>query len=111
LRMMPRIPNWLLKLTGGLRVFAKKARQLVESASGLCVVVAPDRSPHTDLTVGRAMERAWLELTARGLAAQPMMSLPVLANVLDNGSPEFVASLGPDRIQGLIDDFKRLVPE
>lgn len=111
LRLMPRLPGWLLKATGGLRVFAKKARQLVESASGLCLVVAPDDRPETDLAVGRAMQRAWLALTAEGLAAQPMMSLPVLENALANGPPELVASLGRERVRGLGEEFRKLAPE
>ena len=46
LRMMRLLPDRLLKLGGALRVFAAKARQLVESASGLCLVVARERGEH-----------------------------------------------------------------
>jgi nitroreductase len=111
LRMMPRLPNWLLKYSGGLSAFARKARQLVESASGLCVVVAPDGTAATDLAVGQAMQRAWLALTEAGLAAQPMMSLPVLENVLENGDPAILDSIGRERIVALSTAFRSLVPE
>jgi hypothetical protein len=111
LRLMPRLPNYLLTNSGGLKAFASKARKLVESSSGLCVIVAPDSEIATDLTVGRAMQRAWLALTEAGLAAQPMMSLPVLENVLDNGSPEVVATIGRERVAALSAEFRSRVPE
>lgn len=111
LRMMPRMPNWLLKYSGGLKVFAKKARQLVESAAGLCVVTARDATPAADVLVGRAMQRAWLALAGRGLAAQPMMSVPVLENVLENGDPAVVAAVGRGTVLALGREFRALVPE
>ena len=82
---MKRMPDGLLKLGGLAGVFAAKARQLVRSASGLCLVVAPDGAEATDLLAGRALQRAWLALAAEGLATQPMMSLLVLENVADRG--------------------------
>jgi hypothetical protein len=83
----------------------------VESAAGLSLVIAPDRLPPTDLTEGRAMQRTWLALTAEGIAVQPMMSLPVLENALDNGPPELVESLGREKVVGLLDELKRLAPD
>jgi hypothetical protein len=94
-----------------LRLFAAKARQLVASASGLCLVVAPDSAAATDVLVGQAMQRAWLALTAQGLAVQPMMSLLVLENAGEHGTPELVASLGRDRLADLRDTLRALVPE
>jgi nitroreductase len=111
LKVMRRVPGWLLKLAGGLKAFARKARQLVESSSGLCVIVAPGKGLATDLTVGRAMQRAWLALAGEGLAVQPMMSLAVLENVLDNGTADLVASLGRERLEALCDDLRAKVPE
>lgn len=111
LRVMRRCPDWLLKLGGAGRVFHAKARQLVLSASGLCLVVAPDGSEAADLLVGRAMQRAWLALTAEGLAAQPMMSLLILENSLDHGGASLVASLGRERLRALSDELRRLAPE
>lgn len=111
LRLMRRMPNWLVRSSGALSVFAQKARQLVTSAAGLCLVVAPDRTAETDLLVGRAMQRAWLALGAAGLAVQPMMSLPVLENVLENGNPAVVDAVGRDRIAALLEEFRSHVPE
>jgi hypothetical protein len=110
LRMMPWVPGWLLRLGGGLRAFAANARRLVAGAAGLCLVVAPDRAAATDLAVGRAMQRAWLALTAEGLAVQPMMSLPVLDNALEHGGAGLAASLGPE-VPPLLAELGRLAPE
>jgi nitroreductase len=111
LKLMPSLPNWLLRLAGAARLFAATARRLVESASGLCLVVAQDSAPRTDLTVGRAVQRAWLTLTAEGLAAQPMTSLAVLDNVLEHGSAELIACLGRDRLTNLLGELRKLAPE
>jgi nitroreductase len=111
LRLMRRVPDLLLRVGGAGRVFAAKARQLVESASGLCLVVAPDGSEATDLVVGRAMERAWLALTARGMAAQPMMSLLVLDNVREHGDPALIEALGRDRLSAMLEELRTLAPE
>lgn len=111
LRLMRRIPDWLLKSTGGLKVFAKTARELVTSASGLCVIAAKDDAPSTDFVVGRSMQRAWLALTERGLAVQPMSSIPVLQNAMQHGSPALRSALDPDRVNRLIGRFRELVGE
>jgi hypothetical protein len=111
LRVMRRLPDFVLKLAGASAVFESKARNLVAGSSGLLVVTAADDHPATDLAVGRAAERAWLALTARGLAAQPMMSLPVLENALVNGDERLRTALGIDRVKSLLDDFRALVPE
>lgn len=98
LRVMRATPHWLLLLGGAPRFFAAHARKLIRSSSGLCVLTAPNDRPETDIGVGRAMQRAWLALTAAGLAAQPMMSLMVLENALRHGSPDLVAQLGRQRL-------------
>jgi hypothetical protein len=111
LRLLRRLPNLLVRLAGIMNVFAAKARALVESASGLCVVVAPDTESRTDVVVGRAMQRAWLALSARQLAVQPMMSLCVLESVLGNGPVNVLASLGRENLAAMCEEFRRLVPE
>lgn len=113
MRTMFRGPNWLFKLSGTPHVLGSRARKLVKSASGLCVVVIPAArsTPQLDLLTGRAMQCAWLALHAEGLAVQPMMSVLVLENLLDHGSPELIASLGRKRLLALRDEFRALVPE
>jgi nitroreductase len=111
LRVMRKTPDLLLKLGGAASVFRGKARALVASSSGLCVVAAPDGSEATDVTVGRAVQRAWLALTTEGLAAQPMMSLPVLDNAMANGDDRLRVALGVGRVSELLDEFRALLPE
>jgi hypothetical protein len=111
LRIMKRMPDRLLKLGGVSKIFAAKARGLVRSASGLCLVVAPDGDDPTDLIVGRAFQRAWLSLTNLGLATQPMMSLLVLENVADRGDRGLREALGPDKLGALRAEFRALAPE
>jgi hypothetical protein len=111
LRMLRRLPNVIVKMAGIMKVFATKTRALVESASGLCLIVAPNGVSKTDVVVGRAMQRAWLALTAQHLAVQPMMSLCVLENVLENGSADIVTSLGRDRAAAICQEFRALAPE
>jgi hypothetical protein len=57
------------------------------------------------------MQRAWLALTEQEMAAQPMMSLPVLENVLQHGDAALQEALGRARIEALRDEFRALVPE
>jgi hypothetical protein len=111
LKLMRRMPQWLFRLGGAGKVFASQARQLVAGSSGLCLVVAPDDAEGTDLTVGRAMQRAWLALTDQGLAVQPMSSLPVLENALRNGTPELIAALNRGRVEALLAELRQRVPE
>jgi len=111
LRMMRRMPDKVLGAIGLSRIFDKNARALVNSASGLCLVVTADDSESNAVQAGRAMQRAWLSLTEVGLAAQPMMSLLVLENVSDNGGSELVESLGADALAALREELRELVPE
>lgn len=111
LRALQWVPDWLFRLSRGAELFAAKAATLVRSASGLCVVAANDDTPETDLEVGRAMERAWLLLTAEGLQAQPMMSLPVLENAARCGYPAFAAPRTRAAIEAVVAEFRTLVPE
>jgi nitroreductase len=110
LRSMPRIPNWVVRWGGVTNFFAAHARKLIKSSAGLCLVAAPDDLAGTDVTVGRAVQRAWLALTAQGLQAQPMMSLIVLDNALQYGSPQLIASLRRERLERLRQEVRALLP-
>lgn len=85
MRLVRWLPDRVFRGLGLGRVFARRAEGLVRSASGLCVVLTRGWEAATDFEVGRAMERAWLGLTERGLAVQPMMSLAVLENMVREG--------------------------
>jgi hypothetical protein len=111
LRMMRRIPNWLLKAAGVRHKFFAAARKLVASASGLCVVVEEHGTPQSEVLAGRALQRAWLALTAQGLAVQPMMSLAILESVVCRGSAELLASLGREKAVALAEELRASAPE
>ena len=52
------------------------------------------------------MQRAWLSLTERGLAAQPMMTLPMLENALRQIPDELESALGRANIQTQLARFR-----
>lgn len=108
LRLLPYCSDRFLKWTGGLRALAGKTRRLVASATGVCMISTENRARSADWQVGRTAQLAWLALTDQGLAAQPMMSMPVLANILDHG---LEGTLGRPDIAALLTDFHALVPE
>lgn len=80
------------------RKMGARVRRLVESASGLCVITARGTDPMTDATVGRAMQRAWLALTRRGLVAQPLSAMISLATVAARPSDSSLMDLGRDTL-------------
>jgi hypothetical protein len=100
-------PSWLFRLAGAATATGMRSRQFAESGAGLCIVAAPDTAPQTDFSVGRAAERAWLELTADNLAVQPLMSLSVLQNAMDHAHPEISAR----KVERLLARFNAAVPE
>lgn len=110
-RMLRRLPQWLLpsKQVGG--TFAKQTKLLVESAAGILLGVARDDENETDFAVGRSMQQGWLALTRYGLAAQPMMSLPVLDNIMRHCEPELQSQLGVDHVDDLKRRLGSLLPE
>ena len=110
LRLLPRLPRTLRK-HGVLKGLAAHSRKLVESASALCLLVAPDAGERTDLIVGQALENAWLAVTDEGLAAQPMMSLLILESLLERGSPGTFVSLGKERLETLRGRLRALAPQ
>ncbi len=110
LRLMRRIPDRLLKLSGAIRLTAAATRGLVGSASGLCVITTGDNGPATDVIVGRAMQRAWLALTAKHMAVQPMMSTAILESVLYHHASIKQPTLNLKANAYLIDEFHSVVP-
>jgi hypothetical protein len=110
LRLVPHLPGWLLSLSGAPRQFGDTGRRQVESASGLCLVAAPDYREETALLVGRAMQRAWLALTAEGMAVQPMMSAVGLACLLSS-APDVFQAVGREAVAALCRELTALLPE
>jgi hypothetical protein len=108
-RLLPRLPQWLVKL---MRVGHKIGRQsegLVNSSAGLFVAATSGIEPAADFSIGRAMQRAWLALTQHGLSAQPMMSLAVLHAIVQHGSEPLKRCFDTTRIQSLHSELKQVV--
>lgn len=84
LRLLGAIPDGLFRLSGMANAMQAKARSLVGSAGGMCVILCDQSDPLSDFKVGRQMQRTWLRLTALNYAVQPMMSLPVLGNLVQH---------------------------
>jgi hypothetical protein len=87
------LPQDRLAAMGAFAKMGARARRLVESASGVCVVTARGSEPAADVAAGRSMQHAWLALTRRGLVAQPMAALPALEAMLgdEGGTSEPLA--------------------
>jgi hypothetical protein len=111
LRFLPYVPNWVLRMGWARRKFTAAARRLVQSASGLCVIVTTNESSENDLMIGRSVQKAWLTLTSEGMTAQPMMSVAIMENVLRHGSPELLRSVGRKQAEAVVAEFRQLVTE
>ena len=111
LAQMTKLPDWLVYLSGVARSVGSASGKLVLSASGICLVVAPDMGEAADIAAGRALQRAWLALTREGLSAQPMQSLTVLETILALGAPNLLASLSKQRLSRLRGELRSHVPE
>ena len=111
LRRAAQLPDWVVNPLGIPVLAAWSAAKLVRSASGLCLVVAPDATPASDLAAGRAAERAWLSLTEEGLAAHPMHALIGLDTILEHGAPKLVASLSSKKVNALRRELRARAPE
>ena len=111
LRLAARLPNRAVKALGLPVLEGSRAANLVRSASGLCLVVAPDASLASDLAAGRAAARAWLALTDEGLAAQPLLALIGLDAIPEHGAPKLVASFSSAELSALRSNLRTWAPE
>lgn len=87
------------------RKMGARARRLVESASGVCVVATDLSGEMADVHVGRAVQRAWMALTHHGLVAQPMTTMMSLAQSSLAADPEAGA-----RVMAALTAFRRAFP-
>jgi hypothetical protein len=69
-----RSPNDLLASMVSKRMGAR-ARKLIESASGVCIVSVRGSDPVSDVVVGRCVQRAWRALAHLEIEAHPMTSI------------------------------------
>ena len=85
LPMLRHAPGAFLRSWPMRRSFQTKAERLVNSSSGMCLIVPRKAEAATNFRIGRVMQRVWLHLTKAGFQVQPMMSIPVLVNACGNG--------------------------
>lgn len=109
LRMMRYIPDIVLRTAGGPSMFRKAAHKLATSASGFCIVTSSLESPSREYQSGRVFQRAWLSLTSQQLAAQPMMSLLVLQNIVKNLPQHEIPTINRTRSLELLEQFQKLL--
>lgn len=88
------------------RTLAGRARKQMESASGVCIVTTAGSDPMADVDVGRAVQRAWMVLTQKGMAAHPMMGLFALTH----GTAEPDADTIDQRVVPLMQAFRDAFP-
>jgi nitroreductase len=108
-----RTPQDRLAVTNAMAKMGAHARRLVESASGVCVIVTRGSEPAADVAAGRSMQRAWLALTRRGLVAQPMGAIPALEAMLEldepGGAPAEAVEVH-DRAVAVVAAFRAALP-
>ncbi len=107
-------PDGLMKFLGARRMFTRVATQLASSASAICLITTTEQGELADINVGRAWQSIWLQLAEEKLAAQPMMSLIVLQNIIDNGDRSLLKGADLDASQAVLEEFntatKRIIP-
>ncbi len=103
------LPPDRLAASGAFKKMGARGRRLMESASGVCVVAVKGDDPASDVAVGRAMQRAWLALTRKGLAAHPMSAIARLEALL---SIEATAStlVERERVEGVVKALRSAFP-
>lgn len=109
---MRHTPQDRLAAMGAFKKMGARARRLVESASGVCIVATTATDPASDVTVGRCMQRAWLALTRRGLVAQPMTSVLQLDAILDidQRAGGGATTVDPQRAGAVVSAFRGAFP-
>lgn len=103
----------LVGMMGSGRVLEQVSRKAVASASALGLVTMPGNDPAAFLRGGRAMEAAWLEATARGLAFHPLAMMPYLFAHLERGTGEGFSAAEQAALRALRQRYRALfdVPE
>ncbi len=95
---------------GGGRALEKPARKAIAAASAVGLVTVPGRTREAYFAGGRAMQRVWLEATARGLAFQPMAPITYLFARLELGGGEGLSPAEAATLRELRARFGALFP-
>jgi nitroreductase len=112
LRIMSSWPAMeLVGRVGGGRALEKPARKAIAAASAVGLVTVPGRTREAYFAGGRAVQRVWLEATARGLALQPMAPLTYLFARLELGGGEGLTAREAESLGELRRGFGEHFPE
>jgi Putative TM nitroreductase len=104
------LPQDRLEAMGAFKKMGARARRLVESASGVCVIATRGSEPATDVAAGRCMQRAWLALTRRGLVAHPMTAIPALESALEVVDGTAAPRVDDARATAVVDALRTAFP-
>ncbi|WP_437731503.1 Rv1355c family protein [Sorangium sp. So ce1335] len=86
----------LVRRWGGGRALEKTARKAIDGAMAVALITMPRAGLADYFQGGRALERAWLTATQRGIAVYPMATLPYLFARLVRGGGE---GMDPETIE------------
>jgi nitroreductase len=103
-------PQDRLEALGAFEKMGGYAKRLVESASGVCIVTTPGTDDLSDVVVGRAMMRAWLALTRKGLVAQPMNAIPWLEARLGLEEKDAPLPAEKERVEAVVAKLRGAFP-
>jgi nitroreductase len=93
-------------LAAARKTLGARARKQMESASGVCVITTSCSDPMADVDVGRSLQRAWLTLTQKGMAAHPMTA--ILSLMLEGSAPD--ADTVDETLEPLLTAFRAAFP-
>ena len=93
---------------GGGGALVKSARRSLGSSSAVGLVVFPGTASRSYFEGGRALERVWLEATARGLAIQPWSAMLYLFARLERGGGKGLEPKVRERLGELRQQFLRV---
>ncbi len=92
---------------GGL--LAAPGRQSIAAASAVALVTFPGLGRDSYVRGGRALQRLWLRASERGVAVQPMATLPFLFARLERGCGEGLSTDAVHRLRALRPRYRALL--
>jgi molybdopterin/thiamine biosynthesis adenylyltransferase len=91
----------LVRRIGGGFALEKMSRKAVAASSAVGLITMPSASSRDFFLGGRALQRAWLTATEKGIAFQPMSSLPYLFARLVRGGGEGIPEQQAEELRKL----------
>ena len=100
----------LLRDLDGGKALERASARAVREAAAMALLVVPGTDARAYFDGGRATERVWLEVTARGIAMQPMTVLVALLARATRGGGEGLSPRDRSRLADLGGELGRLMP-